>query len=50
MTEHDEREPTLEDMLSDPLVKAVMTRDRVDGGCPHSPNEATHAPGAETAG
>jgi hypothetical protein len=29
MTEH-EREPTLEDVLSDPVVHALMTRDRVD--------------------
>ncbi|HXP73704.1 MAG TPA: hypothetical protein VN823_06115 [Stellaceae bacterium] len=25
-----EREPTLEDVLSDPLVRALMTRDRVE--------------------
>lgn len=29
MTEH-EREPTLEDVLSDPVVHALMARDRVD--------------------
>jgi len=26
----DEREPTLEDVLSDPVVRALMARDRVD--------------------
>ena len=31
MSEH-EREPTLEDVLSDPVVHALMARDRVDIG------------------
>jgi hypothetical protein len=34
------REPTLEDMLSDPIIRAVMDADRVD---PHELQEALSA-------